>query len=196
MFSLEPFGTAARRVLVLAALAWTPVALADWLITLEGRMIETQGPWTIEGEVLTYVDLEGQEHSLSVDDVDLEASEETTALKAGREYVPRQEPEVQESKKEARKRNKKAKVILYMTSLCKECQRARELLEALDVEFVEKDINSGRKTRFEYQRKAGHGGGVPVIDIDGAIVFSNNPRVIRKRVAEYKARMREASKQD
>ncbi|MEM7587102.1 MAG: hypothetical protein AAF560_27180, partial [Acidobacteriota bacterium] len=66
MFSLEPFGTAARRVLVLAALAWTPVALADWLITLEGRMIETQGPWTIEGEVLTYVDLEGQEHSLSV----------------------------------------------------------------------------------------------------------------------------------
>ena len=168
---------------------------ADWLITLEGRMIETQGPWTIEDDVLTYTDLEGQQHTLNVDDVDIEASEETTALKAGKEYVPRSEREVssEEAKKARKKLRKKAKVILYMTTLCRDCSRAKKLLEELDVNFIEKDINANRNNGREYRRKAGHGGGLPVIDIDGTLVFSNNPRVIRQRVEEFKERERKAA---
>ncbi len=182
----------ARSWILPLLLALATPAGADWLITLEGRMIETRGPWTIAGRTLTYVDLEGGEHSLDLDEVDLEASEETTGLKAGKPYVPKDEASEDEKKGKGKgkkgKNRGKPKVILYVTSLCKECMRAQELLEKLEVDFVVKDINSGPKTRREYQKKAGHGGGVPVIDIDGALVFSNNPRVIRQRVKEMRER--------
>ncbi len=180
---------------IVVALVLASPAAADWLITLEGRMIETQGPWTIEESLLTYTDLEGEEHTLDLDDVDLEASEETTALKAGKPFVPSSEREapVERDKKAEKKRKKKAKVILYMTTLCRDCKRVKELLDELDVNFVEKDINANRNNGREYRRKAGHGGGLPVIDIDGTMVFSNNPRVIRQRIEEFKDREREAA---
>lgn len=186
------------RLWILPLLSWpllSGLALpagADWLITLEGRMIETRGPWTIEGPTLTYVDLEGEEHTLDLDDIDLEASEETTALKAGKPYVPGGEAgassEVAGKKKGRKGKRKEPKVILYMTSLCQECTRAQKLLEKLGVDFVAKDIIASKMARREYNKKAGHGGGVPVIDIDGALVFSGNPRVIRQRVREMQER--------
>lgn len=183
------------------ATAWISVVLvlsapaaADWLITLDGKLIETQGPWTVEGDVLTYTDLEGEQHVLEIGDVDLEASEETTALRAGKPYVPREQaerapkpPAGRKAKRQARKAAE-PKIILYMTSLCKECSRARKLLEELGVDFVEKDVQKSKVAAKEYKKKAGHGGGLPVIDIGGALVFSNNPRVIRQRVEELEER--------
>ncbi len=163
-------------------------ASADWLITLEGRLIETQGPWTILEDTLTYTDQDGEEHTLDLDDVDLEASEETTALKAGKPYEPKKaSQEAQASDRSARRKwakGEKPKIILYTTSLCKECNRARDLLEELGVPFIAKDININKKWAKQYRKVAGHGGGLPVIDIDGALVFSNNPRVIRQRVQQ------------
>ena len=171
---------------------------ADWLITLEGKMIETEGPWTIADEVLTYIDEDGEEQSLAVDEVDLEASEETTALRAGKPYVPSQRTEAEPAKKAKRKKEKKvakeARVILYTTSLCRDCTLARELLDDLDVAYVAKDINKSDKARREYKKKAGRGGGLPVLDIDGSMVFSYNPRAIRQRVEAMRAR--EAEKAD
>ena len=169
-------------------LALAPPTAADWLITLEGRLIETAGPWTTRDGSLTYTDLDGEEHTLDLDAVDLEASEETTALKAGKTYDPNKgnedSPQDVRGGKRRKTQDKKPKIILYMTSLCKECTRTRELLEELDVAFVEKDINTNKKAGREYRKKAGHGGGLPVLDIDGAMVFSNNPKVIRQRVRE------------
>ena len=175
---------------------------ADWLITLEGKLIETQGPWTIDGRILTYTGLEGEQQTLDIDDVDLEASEETTALKAGKPYLPRDGAEASSEavggKKKGRAgkgKRKKPKVILYTASLCRECTKAKRLLEELGVDFVEKDINASTKARREYSKKAGHGGGLPVIDIDGYLVFSNNPRVIRQRVRELQEREAAAAAQ-
>ncbi len=186
-----------RRIVVKSA-AWLALILAspaaaDWLITLEGKMIETQGRWTIDGRTLTYTDLEGEQQTLDADAVDLEASEETTALKAGKPYVPRNEaegPEAEGKKKGKTGKGKrgKPKVILYMTTLCKECNKAKKLLEELGVAFLERDINGSIKAKREYAKKAGHGGGLPVIDIDGYLVFSNNPRVIRQKVRELQER--------
>ena len=185
---IRPVRRRAGWIVALPALLWLALpAGADWLITLEGRMIETAGPWTIQGRTLTYVDLEGEEHTLDLDEVDLEASEETTALKAGRPYVPADAGEAAPEAAE-KDRREKPKVILYLTSLCQECVRVQELLEDLGVDFVVKDINRGPKTYREYKKKAGHGGGVPVVDIDGALVFSANPRVIRQRVREMRER--------
>ncbi len=207
-FSSLPFGSmlksgaavVAAGIVVMVVAASAPPVAADWLITLEGKLIETSGRWTIDGGVLTYTDLEGEQQALALDDVDLEASEETTALRSGKPYLPREKAAAEEITSVAGAARGKAgkagkapepKIILYMTSLCRECTRARELLEELGVAFVQKDINTSRKALREYQKKAGHGGGLPVIDIGGALVFSNKPRVIRQRVRQLEERLAE-----
>lgn len=174
-------------LICLAALGAQPAA-ADWLITLEGKLIETQGPWTIDGKTLTYTDTDGVEHSLSVGDVDLEASEETTALKAGRAYTPPENtqpaPFDLTSPTAAARAGDGPKVTLYMTSWCGYCRKARKLLTKLDVDFAAKDIERSRKAAAEFRRKNGGGGGVPLIDIDGELVRGYNEKLIRKLVAE------------
>ncbi len=183
-------------------LLWASPAGADWLITLEGKLIETQGPWTIEGETLAYTDLDGQAQSLPLDEVDLEASEETTALKAGKPYVPGQHTEVRPSDPPAdgpakptskkNKKSKKAKIILYSDAFCPNCAPARELLRDLGVDYVEKDIARSRRAYKEYSKKAGRGGGVPIIDVDGTIIFRYNPRIVRQRIDEFLKKQAEA----
>ena len=206
--SLDREGFFGRRTIGCTAILLVLAAPAggDWLITLEGRVIETRGPWTIDGETLSYVDPDGGQHVLDVADVDLEASEETTALRAGKPYVPRhaeattgeaEEPATEKPGRSARKTRKsraaKPDVILYMSSLCRTCTLARELLEELEVEFISKDINASSRARREYRKKAGHGGGLPVLDIGGTMVFSYNPRAIRQRVEELRKRKEAAA---
>ncbi len=174
-------------------------AAADWLVTLEGRLIETRGPWTVDGRTLTYTDLEGVEHALDLDDVDLEGSEETTALRTGKPYVPRQETAAEAAAprtdpEPAKRGGKKeeAKIILYTAALCPPCTEAREILEELGVEFRECDITKSKRARKEYKKKAGHGGGLPVIDLDGTMIYTWNPGVVRRKVREYLERQAEA----
>lgn len=186
--------------IVLGLIACLPAA-ADWLVTLEGQLIETQGPWTIDGRVLAYTDLDGAEHRLDLDEIDLEGSEETTALRAGKPYVPRQETDAETSSaprtaagKPAKRGGKgeKPKIILYTAALCTPCTEARELLEELGVEFRECDITKSKRSRKEYNKKAGHGGGLPVIDLDGTLIYTWNPGVVRRKVREYQKRQAEA----
>ena len=178
-------------LLCLVALVAQPAA-ADWLITLEGRMIETQGPWSIDGRTLTYVDVDGIEQSLAVDDVDLEASKETTALKAGKTYEPpknvRPEPFELESPTAAARAGEEPKITLYMTSWCGYCRKASKLLKELDADFVSKDVEKNRKAAAEFRRKNGGRGGVPLIDIDGELVRGYNAKMIRELVAELQAK--------
>ena len=61
-------------------------------------------------------------------------------------------------------------VTLYATSWCPWCRRARGLLLALGVPFTEKDIEASASAAMEMRRKAGPGGGVPVLDVGGAIL--------------------------
>ncbi len=174
-------------LLCLTALAAQPAA-ADLLITLEGRLIETQGPWTIDGGILTYADTDGARHSIAVDEVDLEASKETTALQAGLAYEPQKQTrpapfELTSPTAEARA-GEKPKITLYMTSWCGYCRKARKLLTKLDADFVAKDIEKNRKAATEFRRKNGGRSGVPLIDFDGELVRGYNEKQIRKLVAE------------
>ena len=174
------------------AACWLAAALAipanaDWLITLDGRMIETHGPWTIDGERLTYVDLEGVEHTIALDQIDLEGSEETTSLRAGESYEPlppTAESEPPAAKKRARK-NKKSKIVLYVGAMCRTCTRARELLEELEVDFEILDVDSSVRARRTYEKKAGHGGGLPIIDIDGKVIYTFHPGVVRRKIGTF-----------
>ena len=176
----------------LAAFAVQP-AVADWLVTLDGKLIETQGAWSIDGKVLTYTDNAGVERTLSTDDVDLEASEETTAIKAGRAYVPRPKPQPAVSTQAAPAPDKteaseEPKITLYMTTWCGYCRKATRLLKQLDADFESKDIEKNRKAANEFRRKSGGRGGVPLIDVDGKLVRGYNEQLIRKLVAELEAK--------
>lgn len=169
------------------AFMWPTNATADWLITAQGSLIETEGPWTISGTVVTYTDLEGLEKTLELAEIDLEGSDETTALRAGRAYEPRAQETPDKTVDEAT-----AKILVYVTGLCRSCTEAKQLLDDLGVVYRVRNIDSDRQARKEYEKKAGHGGGVPVIDVDGTMIFTFNPRVIREKIGRFLKKQAEA----
>lgn len=173
-------------------------AAADWLVLLDGKIIETEGTWELEGETLTYTDLEGQKQALAVDLVDLEGSKETTAMKQGLPYEP--PPKMAPPPPAAPKvrqfpaigHTDRPPVILYATSWCGYCRKARALLKDLDIEFVEKDIERDRVAAREMAQKAGGRSGVPVLDIGGHIVRGYSDRQIRRLVKDLQSAMAQA----
>jgi len=178
------------------ALFAAPAAEADWLITLEGRLIETDGPWTIDGETLTYTDLEGRERSLAVDEVDLEGSQATTALKEGRTWSPPPPaPKLasDEGETRARKDDGKPPITLYQTSWCGYCRKARKLLEELDADFAVKDVERNPKAATEYRKKAKGYRGIPLIDFDGEILRGYDEAAIRRLAREVEEKQGDSS---
>lgn len=74
-----------------AALLATPAA-ADWLVTLDGGRVETQGPWQVKGKLVVFTRAaEGQLASLRAADVDWAASERATAQAAEAAQAPPEE---------------------------------------------------------------------------------------------------------
>lgn len=163
---------------------------ADWLITLEGKLIETRGPWTVEDQTLTYTDAAGEVHQIAVADVDLEASEETTAVKAGKPYVPKPKAEkpAAEAPADAKADESGPQVVLYMTSWCGYCRRTSKLLETLGVPFAAKDIEKDKMAAAEYREKADGYRGIPVLDVGGQIIRGYQPTLIHKLVTELQER--------
>ncbi len=79
---------------------------------------------------------------------------------------------------------KKAKVVLYSTAWCGYCRKTRELLNHLQVPFVEKDIEKSPEGHAEYQAKGKGFRGVPLTDIDGTLVKGYVPEDVKKLVIE------------
>ena len=183
-----------RHLLLAAGLALASVATpagADWLVTLQGKLIETDGPWTVAGEVLTYTDLDGVEQTLPLDGVDLEGSEETTAFKAGRPYTPAKKPAPvaatpAPAARAASSNGDEPEIVLYMTSWCGYCRKANRLLRKLDADFVAKNIEKDREAAREFREKSGGRGGIPLIDFAGQIVRGYNERLIRRHVRKLR----------
>lgn len=72
-----------------------------------------------------------------------------------------------------------AKVIVYSSSWCPWCDRAKQFLKENKIDFKEIDIESDPKAAQEMVEKSGQMG-VPVIDIDGRIIVGFNEPEIRK----------------
>ena len=184
---------------LLAILTALPAA-ADWLVLENGRMIETQGEWTLKENVVRYTDLEGRSQTLSADLVDVEGSRETTALKAGRTYqsppkapAARAPQRAQRARFPALEETDRSPVILYSTSWCGYCRKARKLLKDMDVDFEEKDIEKDRSAAVEMARKVGGRSGVPVLDVGGEILRGYSPPRIRQLVKDLNQALAESS---
>ncbi len=179
--------------LALAVLLASP-ATADWLVTSQGQLIETYGPWAVDSERLVYVDPDGAEHTLALKDVDLEASEEMTAVAQGREYVAAKNDADAESAPAAAESGEALEIILYQTSWCGYCRKARKLLKDLDADFVAKDIESDKEAAGEYRQKGRGYRGIPLIAYGDQVLRGYSERGIREMARDQKERSSDSSK--
>lgn len=62
-----------------------------------------------------------------------------------------------------------AKVIVYSTPTCPFCIRAKKFLKDNNVDFEDIDVSSNEEKVDEMVKKSGQMG-VPVVDIDGAVI--------------------------
>jgi len=75
-------------------------------------------------------------------------------------------------------------VVLYSTSWCPYCKKARRYLERRGVKFTVKDVGRSRDALEEMLRKSGGSRGVPVIDVGGTIIRGYNPRALDRALGE------------
>ncbi|MGH0038326.1 MAG: glutaredoxin family protein [Myxococcota bacterium] len=61
------------------------------------------------------------------------------------------------------------RVVLFTTSWCGYCAKARRFLDANQVPYTEVDIERSEQGRLEYERLGGYG--VPMFVIDGRPIF-------------------------
>ena len=78
--------------LLVSTLALAPWAHADWLVTQDGQLIETQGAWEVQGRMVVFTSDRGTLSSIRLDEVDLDAS------RAATEQAARPAPTPDESK--------------------------------------------------------------------------------------------------
>jgi glutaredoxin len=72
-------------------------------------------------------------------------------------------------------------VILYQTSWCPYCTKARAFLQGLGVSLVIFDIEQEPEKRFEMMAKSGSPG-VPVIDIEGIVIRGYSAEAMRTAI--------------
>lgn len=75
-------------------------------------------------------------------------------------------------------------VILYVTEWCPYCRKAREYLKSLGVNLMEYDVEKDKSKNQEKLLKSGGKKGVPVMDVEGIIVYGFSPDQIKNAVEE------------
>jgi glutaredoxin len=73
-------------------------------------------------------------------------------------------------------------VVMYMTSWCPYCAKAREHIQSLNVNLMEYDVEKDKSKREEMLRKSGGSRGVPLIDVEGIIIKGYSPSAIKEAV--------------
>ncbi|MEM9556043.1 MAG: glutaredoxin family protein [Acidobacteriota bacterium] len=189
--------------LTVALAALTVAASADVLVLWDGSKITTSGSYSVDENKVTFTDAQGRYASLPLDEVDLEASRAATeeAQRPATSKARVASPIERKSKKEAREPvmtitnadvgtaaegsdsdvAAEPQVILYTTTWCGYCRKARTLLDELEVDYVEHDIEKDPKAYSDKTRKS-PSCGVPVTDIAGTVVCGFNEMRLRKLI--------------
>jgi len=141
-------------------------------------------PFAISGEIYKWKDKDGNiffsdtPPPPGVDAEKKEFKEESTGRPKTKEYFPKSTSERVDEKKPYRNIH----VIMYMTSWCSYCIRAREYLHSLDVNLVEYNIERDKSKREEMLSKGGGSRGVPLIDVEGIIIRGYNQSALRAAI--------------
>jgi len=107
-----------------------------------------------------------------------EFKEDTTERPRAKEYP-------QKPKKEALKEKRPygdIQVIMYMTSWCPYCTKAKNYLHSLNVHLIEYNIERDNNTKEEMLSKSGGATGVPLIDVEGTIIRGYNPDALKTAI--------------
>ena len=73
-------------------------------------------------------------------------------------------------------------VVMYMTTWCPYCRKAREYINSLGVRLTEYDVDKDKSKNSEMLSKSGGAKGVPLIDIEGMIIKGYVPDAIKAAV--------------
>jgi glutaredoxin len=77
-------------------------------------------------------------------------------------------------------------VVLYSTSWCPYCAKARDVLKEMGVSLTEYDIEKDPGKHAEMLEKSGGSRGVPVIDVEGIIMKGYSAEAIRAAVEKQR----------
>lgn len=106
--------------------------------------------------------------------------------------IERQETKESSHKSEnnALKENKAysdVEVVMYMTSWCGYCKKAREYINSLGVRLIEYDVDKDKSKNSEMLSKSGGAKGVPLIDVEGVIIRGYVPDAIKTAVEKRRS---------
>lgn len=76
-------------------------------------------------------------------------------------------------------------VVMYTTSWCPYCTKARKFLRAAEVPFTEYDVEKSPQAYAEYERISGRG--VPVLKIGTQVIQGFDPARIRQAIEQLPA---------
>jgi len=96
-------------------------------------------------------------------------------------------PDLKAESKKKKRPYTSINVIMYMTSWCGYCQKAREYLQSLGVDLVEYDIEKNPSMQKEMRSKSGGSKGVPLIDVEGIIIRGYSPSAIKDAVEKRRS---------
>jgi glutaredoxin len=179
---------------------------AEVLVLKDGSRVETRGEFEVRGRRVLFKDAQGTLAALRVDDVDLEASAAANAASApearSREAAPspKRAPVLVLTDRDVPNADNDSvaaapqapRVVMYATSWCGYCRKARTLLGQLGVEYDELDIEksaAARSTRDRLDPSCG----VPLIDFGGEVVCGFAEKRIRQLAARDARRKAEAA---
>lgn len=89
----------------------------------------------------------------------------------------------------ADRQNSDIRAVMYVTSWCPYCRKAREYLTGLGVDLVEYDIEKDDAKRAEMKRLSGGSTLVPLVDIEGIIIRGYVPDEMKDAVEKRKKRL-------
>jgi glutaredoxin-like YruB-family protein len=72
-----------------------------------------------------------------------------------------------------------ANIRIYSTPTCPYCRKTKEFLKQNNIQFTDIDVSADKTAAEEMVKKSGQMG-VPVLDIDGAIIIGADMQAIKK----------------
>lgn len=168
-------------LLLSAALGAATTARADLLHLKDGRKVVTLGPWTVVDGQVRFTTPIGRPGSVSLADIDLERSRAASPASAPGSTIaaPTRRPTAKANER----------IVLYETSWCPWCKRARELFAELGVPIVQRDVEADAAAAAEKERLA-PGAGVPVVVYGEKVIRGFSEGELRKVAEAYRGRQR------